>query len=355
MEEGNNPEPPSQLRSTIQVSASSQPTVSLGSQPAIVLQIDPKQHRAFVSNLGSALGTLKKNFPGLAKQLNKKEWKEQLEAHFAYGLALNDRQHLFEFALMLVRDAKVPMPKTGAFWSDPDVGQVKAKEDLASKGGQVLADTSLGEIARTKNLKLGIGKLRKGQTDEQFVEEQAPALQFWGVISAIYALGLEGDVNIWLPKGLTVGSIFWNEELPALWERKEQGKVGNLIFHVHDQSGQWTAVTFEDLQIQEAYLTDAQGLNKGAKSLLNPQQNPDLLASRDPSEMVITLKKPLKVGELKWRLQAALDTARRRRPAYEFARRPLTNALARARVNLAAKREVSTLPGKEVSSGKREI
>jgi hypothetical protein len=65
---------------------------------------------------------------------------------------------------------------------------------------------------------------------------------------------------------LTVSS--GNDELPALWESKRRGQINELHFHVHNKAGDWTEVSFDELLITEAYISDAAGLNLGAKSLL---------------------------------------------------------------------------------------
>jgi hypothetical protein len=302
---------PPQIRLSFQVSTSATPNLSLGSQPVAVVVPTEKELREFRNNLGNTCAIFRSKYPALDKKLKTKEWKRKLEDCFALGMALGDRDQLFEFARMLVQEGGVPMPTKGAFWSDPDVGQVKAKAMLGTDG-QVLADTGLGEIARTRQLKVGIAKIDRLQTDEDFAEKQAPKLKFWGVISAVYALGLRGDVHVWIPKGLTVCSIFWNDELPALWERKRRGDINELYFHVHDTGANWTLVSFDDLLITDAYITDRDGLNRGAKSLLDVRDTTRPPATRDPKEMLITLGRPIRVGELRSRLEAALERARRR-------------------------------------------
>jgi len=262
--------------------------------------------------VGSVCSKFKKEFPGLfAKWSKDKAWKETVQTKFAAGMVTGNREELLGFVRMLVQDGNIPMPKKGAFWSDPDVGQPKAQAELGADG-QVLADTGLGKIARVTDWKLNLAKVKpQGMDDEKFAAQQAPKLLFWGAISAVYAEGLRGDVHVWIPKGLTVSSIFWNDELPALWESKRKSRINELCFHVYDRSQNWIAVSFDELLIEEAYMSDAEGLNKGAQSLL---QDRDVPAARpNPNKMLITLDRPIKVGELRSRLDAALRQVRRKR------------------------------------------
>ena len=76
---------------------------------------------------------------------------------------------------------------------------------------------------------------------DAFHERNRAALLFWGGVSKLYAEGLQGDVHVWLPKGLTMGSIFWNDELPMLRKLQKEERITSLWFHVRDEkSGDWS-------------------------------------------------------------------------------------------------------------------
>ncbi len=104
-----------------------------------------------------------------------------------------------------------------------------------------------------------------------------------GGVSKLYAEGLQGDVHVWLPKGLTMGSIFWNDELPMLRKLQKEERITSLWFHVRDEkSGDWSGnLTFDQLKIVDVYLMDARGVNKGAASLLN-ETKPSLKGTLEP-------------------------------------------------------------------------
>ncbi|MBV9999164.1 MAG: hypothetical protein JO015_08630 [Verrucomicrobia bacterium] len=320
MEESNQtskPNPPPQLSLKLEVSEFSEPTAR-GSQPVAVMVVDPKTKKNLTDQLGSALGKLCDHLPAdqapmLKKKINNKTWKSDLTDLFVTGVAFGDQENLLQFAQKLVRDAQIAMPTTGAFWADPKVGQEKAKEHLVQLGGtgHVLAETALGELAR--NVKaMRLYPKPDSAKEEDFANTLAPALKFWGAVSAVYAEGLQGEVHVWIPRGLTVGSIFWNDELPVLWKLKREGKVTALRFHAHVKDGQWAEVPFEELLIRDAYLGDASGFNKGAHSLVKESRKSIRATQKADDKMQIQLARPIPVGMLKSRLHAALDRARQR-------------------------------------------
>jgi hypothetical protein len=219
---------------------------------------------------------------------------------------------MLQLARRLQTDLGYPMPTVGAFWSDKDVGQVKARDDLGTRGA-VLADTQLGLTMSKWGVAPQGAMSKQGKVTESlddFQQRNADALLFWGALSALYAENLVGEVHVWLPQGLTLGSIFWNDELPMLQKRLHSGEISALWFHVKNNIGVWSGpLKLEDLTIVDAYLADAQGVNLGGRSLIGDKYVP---ATLDDKYYQITLAKPIHIDLLQAGFRSALQRARLR-------------------------------------------
>lgn len=258
-----------------------------------------------------ALARLEKTLAQLFQERKKKVspalspgWVAGCVAALTVAIAHRSREGMLAAVRDIARDLNLPMPSTGAFWSDPKVGQEQARRDLAAQGGRVLADTPIAQI------KWGVapqGATSRGGTvtesASEFQERNAVALMFWGALSALYAEGLSGAVHVWLPKGLTMSSIFWNDELPVLWDRMRAGAITGLFFHVLRQDGGgWSAaIPFRDLTIVDAYLVDADGVNQGARHVRG---------TLDPTRYQLALAAPIHVNALQSGFRQALERAR---------------------------------------------
>ncbi len=263
-------------------------------------------------------------------------WFDEIKAIAAQAIVFKDRGLMLNLARRLKQDLRLPMPMTGALWSDANVGMVKAREELNLQAGKVLADTRLGEVGSDFKLSPQGATSKAGVVTEPLEEYQqrnAGALLFWGALSAVYAEGLKGTVHVWLPKGLTMGSIMWNDELPALRASQEAGEVTAIKYHVKTAAGAWSGdMEFDDLTIVDAYLADASGdlakgdgVNKGGLSLYDfkhaagavaPSKGAERLAKVDEGKIAATLDKnyyhlelktPINVGRLKAALAGAVE------------------------------------------------
>jgi Domain of unknown function (DUF4157) len=260
-----------------------------------------------------------------------KGWVAEMTTIAKQAIAFRSPEWMLMFARRLKHDLGLVVPTTGALWADPDVGQVKARKDLQPHGGKVLADTELGEIGRKFGLSPQGAKSQGGvitESLEEFQQRNAAALLFWGALSALYVEGLQGTVHVWLPKGLTMGSIMLNEELPALHARQRAGEVAEIKFHVQTAPDTWSGdLEIEDLTIVDAYLAQADGVNKGGLSLENFKHAPGDLgpaaqrlgaideakisAKLEKKDYHIKLETPIKVDHLKAALAHWLDQWRR--------------------------------------------
>jgi hypothetical protein len=174
----------------------------------------------------------------------------------------------------------------------------------------VLAETPLGQTAT--HFKMPPQGPKRNELLDDFAKRNRDALIFWGAISALYAEGLKGEVHTWLPKGLTLGSIFWNDELPMLWKLKREGNITDLWFHVQDEKGDWSdKLSFDDLTIVDAYLADARGVNKGATELLE-EKDKKLQGMLKPNSYQMTLGTPIRIALLREGFGRALERARQR-------------------------------------------
>lgn len=228
---------------------------------------------------------------------------EALTHLFLIGKTSRRQQAFLDFAQTLKDEFGISAPPSGALWGG-DGAQDKAKSALAPDG-QVLSQTQLGKSAA--RMKLAPQGPKQGETGLEFAERNQAALLFWGAVSALYAKGLTGDIHVWMPKGLTVGSIFWNDELPVLMKRKRDGEAFNLIFHINPDDWSQT-VAFEDLLIGGAYLADKNGLYKGRESLKaehNPPKGSDPAADLKDS-MTLKLSSPIKLASVKFAMQSLL-------------------------------------------------
>lgn len=309
---------PTQLRAStsLGVMGSGPPTV--GSVPVVVTQIDRKTLQEYKSKLGGLLGTLLNAIGDIdPKQLNRaksaassKTWKSDAAQMLAEGMINRDQPKIYAFCQMLMSDLGVPMPQIGALWNDPDVGEVAAVQHLQGTGA-VLRETPLGKMA--KAMKMPPNGANSGEALGAFAERNRAGLAFWGAVSAAYTSKLRGDVHVFLPKGITVGSIFWNDELPVLWERKRLGEVNQVLFHLqHPVSGIWqNGVAFEDLTIVDAYAADRNGANFGAADLTKDTTESEIRGTMEKNFRV-ELQKPIAVRPLAEGLSGALQRAQRR-------------------------------------------
>ncbi len=229
----------------------------------------------------------------------------QLTELFLVGKVLARQQSFTDFAKLLEDGFGITTPATGALWGG-DGAQDKAKLALSGvNGAAVLSESPLGKTA-TK-MKLAMQGPKQGESGPEYAVRNAASLQFWGAISAQYAKGLTGDVHVWMPKGLTVGSIFWNDELPVLMERKRAGENFNLIFHTNP--GDWNeVVNFDDLVIGGAYVADKNGFYAG-RAALKLEHNPATGANPNQElkeSMTLTLKSPIKITTVRLAMQALL-------------------------------------------------
>jgi len=269
---------------------------------------------------GDALAKLKKRITQAFNDLKKvrkfpKNWVSEMTDLALLGIALKDPERMLDLARHLQRDLGYTMPTTGAFWSGKDTGQVQARGALGSSG-KVLADTDLGKDVAKWGVAPQGAKFKSNTVDETleaFQERNAAALLFWGALSALYAEGLTGEVHVWLPKGLTMSSIFWNDELPMLHAKLRAKTITALKFHVQASNGAWSKdMELDELTIVDAYLADAQGVNKGAEALVKDQKNP---ATIDYKSYQITLAKPIHVDLLQAGFRQALQRTRARKLA----------------------------------------
>ncbi len=228
----------------------------------------------------------------------------ELAQLFLIGKTVKRQEAFTDFARILQEDFGLATPSTGALWGG-DGAQDKAKADLASGPGKVLSESPLGLTAG--KLKLAPQGPKANETGQEFAARNEAALQFWGAVSALYAKGLTGDIHVWMPHGLTVGSIFWNDELPVLMKRKRDGENFNLIFHVNPANWSET-VNFEDLVIGGAYVADRKGFYQGRAALKatnNPPTGSDPAADLKDS-MTLKLSSPIKVTTVRAAMQALL-------------------------------------------------
>ncbi|MEM7750812.1 MAG: hypothetical protein AAF346_21360 [Pseudomonadota bacterium] len=343
--------PPSQLTTKPVIASTSAPPPAVGSVPVAVLRIAENELKRFKSKLGGLLAELFTRISEIdSKQGNRAKaaarkpgWKDEATELLAVGIIHSDQGKLMEFCQKLFDDLGVPMPETGALWSDPNVGQVQAKEHLDAIGGgaKVLADTPLGKMAMKMKLPPSRGT-RSDDTIETFAERNKAGLTFWGAISAAYTSQLRGDVHVFLPKGITVGSIFWNDELPVLQERRRNGEVNNIYFHLQDPlNGQWSApMGIDDISIIDAYAADRFGANKGAESLASESTEEEIRATMGRNYQV-ELKRPVSVKPLREGFNAALQRARERLGApgeSETVKRVLMAAMQRRREKIDAEK-----------------
>lgn len=246
-------------------------------------------------------------------------WPDDLIKLATNAIAYRNAEAMLALARRLKDDLKLKVPTIGAFWSDPAVGQEKAKQALLASGGggQVLSQTDLGALGQKSKLTPQRPKMQKGtdaydETLEEFYDRNRSAILWWGALSALYAEGLTGEVHVWLPKGLTMSSIFWNDELPVLHQLKRDGKITDLHFHVQGHSGVWSGnLRFDQLTIVDVYLCDARGVNKGAQQLL-AETDPALKGTLKPKEYHMELATPIRINLLQAGFRRALERARGR-------------------------------------------
>jgi hypothetical protein len=280
---------------------------TFGDPPITVDEKEFKKHR-------DTLKTVVNGFRDKQSKEVNKLWntKKDLDAqlnllteHFLIG-KLTARQDAFlSFARILTDVFGVQLPSAGALWGG-EGAQDQAKLKLQGTQGTVLSESGLGQLAQT--MKIPPQGPKKNETGPEFAERNRLALMFWGAISALYAESLTGDIHVWMPKGLTVGSIFWNDELPVLMERKRKGEVFNLIFHI--DPGNWDAtVTLDELVIGGAYVADKKGYYQGRMDLKQKHNPP---TGVDPNKdlkdsMTLALSSPIKVATVKQAMLALLQ------------------------------------------------
>jgi hypothetical protein len=235
----------------------------------------------------------------------KDELLKRLTEYFLVGKVLARQQSFTDFAQLLLDGFGITTPAQGALWGG-DGAQDQAKLALGGAvGASVLSTSPLGNMAG--KMKLSMQGPKSGETGPDYAIRNAASLQFWGAVSAQYAKALTGDVHVWMPKGLTVGSIFWNDELPVLMTRKRNGEDFKLIFHTNP--GNWNEVVdFEDLVIGGAYVADKNGYYAG-RAALKAQHNPATGANPAlelKEAMTLTLKSPIKVATVRLAMQSLL-------------------------------------------------
>ncbi len=285
-------------------------------------------------------GQLKQLFQSHSKSMSlPRNWDSEMEAIAEQAIAFRSREWMQLFARRLRQDLGLDMPTTGALWSNKNEGEVKAKEALAPQNGMVLSQTYLGESASKFGITPQGANSKHGVINESLEDYQRrneSALLLWGALSRLYAENLQGTVHVWVPKGLTMGSIMWNDELPALRARQRAGEVTAIKYHVKTAAGAWSGdMEFDDLTIVDAYLADAsgdlakgEGVNKGGLSLHDfkhaagaaaPSKGAERLGKVDEAKIAATLdrncyhlelKTPISVGRLKAALTNAVERAR---------------------------------------------
>lgn len=126
-----------------------------------------------------------------------------------------------EFLLMAQKKGLEPLYKSGEkiFWSG-DVGKRAAMEEGRKGTKNVL------EISE-------IGSLLDGLKLWEHVPWNISSI-IWTLVSRLFAIGAEGKVHVYCPDGLTVGNVFWNDELPVLRRLQLEGYVLRIVMHIWD-------------------------------------------------------------------------------------------------------------------------
>lgn len=111
--------------------------------------------------------------------------------------------------------------------------------DTAKKAAGVFSKTNVGsrdldQVSFDATLKTSApfeGARKHGDSEEKKKFGAQVWYELLGLQSSLYATSARGDIIAFLPKGISVGNIFWNNELPILRKLQTMGHVDNILVY----------------------------------------------------------------------------------------------------------------------------
>lgn len=148
---------------------------------------------------------------------------------------LNDWLRFYEAFERAGLKSDLPTGKAPAlsFWSGESAKGVKASDMAKGYSDSGAGARDIDQVA-FKAIKTAAGAAGPLKQSDQAAYDHV-WYELFGLQSSLYATLARGDVICFMPRGLSIGNIFWKNELPILRRLQTQGLVGNIYVYVHDE------------------------------------------------------------------------------------------------------------------------